>query len=200
MPRTIKDLVIDAYISEGQMPSYESLTQKIRSQFPTSKWQETHYSWYKSQIRTGRIPIPGVEVDSDQSTDHEVTIDDPIETQVSLEKDLHQYLSSRISEIEPGLVLVDGGIEYATEAGRIDLLAKDHSGHLVVIELKAGKAKDSAIGQILGYIGCLSKSHESVRGILIASDFEDRVVFAARSLANIKLIKYQLSFVLGEIE
>ncbi len=27
---TIKELVIDSYVSEGRMPSYESLTQKIR--------------------------------------------------------------------------------------------------------------------------------------------------------------------------
>jgi hypothetical protein len=48
---TIKELVIDSYVSEGRMPSYESLTQKVRDNFPTSAWQKSHYSWYKSQIQ-----------------------------------------------------------------------------------------------------------------------------------------------------
>jgi len=65
---------------------------------------------------------------------------------------------------------------------------------VVVIELKAGKAKDSALGQLLGYMGCLSTSDATVRGILVASNFDSRVVFAARGLSNVKLVRYQLSF------
>jgi hypothetical protein len=73
-----------------------------------------------------------------------------IEASVSLERDLHSYLASRVSEIESGLPLVENGVEYRTEAGRIDLLAGDAKNHLVVVELKAGKAKDNALGQLLG--------------------------------------------------
>ena len=40
------------------------------------------------------------------------------------------------------------------------------ANRLVVIELKAGKGKDSALRQLLGYMGCLSASAPSVRGIL----------------------------------
>jgi RecB family endonuclease NucS len=79
------------------------------------------------------------------------------------------------------------------------LLAKDSNGHFVVIELKAGKARDSALGQLLGYIGCLATPEQEVRGILVASSFETRVVFAARALPNIKLLEYELSFSLREI-
>jgi endonuclease len=70
---------------------------------------------------------------------------------------------------------------------------------MVVIELKAGKAKDSALGQLLGYMGCLSTSDQTVRGILVASNFDSRVVFAARGLSNVKLVRYQLSFDLEEV-
>jgi len=57
---------------------------------------------------------------------------------------------------------------------------------LTVIELKAGKVKDSAIGQLLGYIGCLNleKNTEEIRGILVASDFDQRVIFAAKGLPH----------------
>jgi endonuclease len=97
-------------------------------------------------------------------------------------------------------VLAEDGVEYQTEAGRIDLLAKDANNCPVVIELKAGRAKDSALGQLLGYMGCLSAGGTPVRGILVASSFDSRVVFAAKGLPNIKLLRYQLSFGLEEIQ
>ena len=95
--------------------------------------------------------------------------------------------------------MFDNGVEVQTEAGNIDLLARDPNNRLVVIELKAGKAKDSALGQLLGYMGCLSASETNVRGILVASHFDSRVIFAARGLPTIKLIRYHLSFNLQEI-
>lgn len=200
--RTIKELVIETCMAEDHFPSYERLTSLVRQHFPSSKWQKTHYAWYKSKIKTGEIPVPGISADKSEEvlTDEiETEVEESIEASVSLERDLHSYLASRISEIEPGLTLVENGVEWQTEAGRIDLLAKDSNNHLVVIELKAGKAKDSALGQLLGYMGCLSGSGTNVRGILVASRFDSRVVFAAKGLSNIKLVKYQLSFNLQEI-
>ena len=202
--RTIRELVIERYMSEGEFPSYAKLTSLIKANFPNSKWKESHYNWYKSQIRTGKIKIPGVEgnvSDEKEDSDIESNIEESIEASVSLERDLHNWLTTRLSEIEPGLILVDGGVEYQTEAGRIDILAKDQTGGLVVIEIKAGKAKDGALGQLLGYMGCLSSSNEQpkVRGILVASIFDTRVIYAAKGLPNVKLVKYQLSFNLEEI-
>jgi RecB family endonuclease NucS len=200
--KTIKELVIETSLAEGEFPSYEKLTSLVRQHFPTSKWQKTHYAWYKSKIKTGEIQVPKISVERNTESDSEeidAEVEESIEATVSLERDLHSYLAARVSEIESGLSLVDNGIEYQTEAGRIDLLARDESNRLVVIELKAGKAKDSALGQLLGYVGCLSASESNVRGILVASDFDVRVVFAARGLPNVKLVKYQLSFFLQEI-
>lgn len=200
--RTIKELVIETYMAEGGLPSYEKLTSLVKQHFPASKWHKTHYAWYKSKIKSGEIQVPGISAERNVETDPEgieTEVEESIEASVSLEKDLHSYLAARVSEIEAGLSLVENGIEYQTEAGRIDLLVRDSSNHLVVIELKAGKAKDNALGQLLGYIGCLSATESNVRGILIASGFDSRVVFAARGLSNVKLVKYQLSFNLQEI-
>ncbi|MDH2432525.1 endonuclease NucS [Pokkaliibacter sp. MBI-7] len=200
--QTIKDLVIDSYVSLGCMPTYESLTEKVRMYFPLSKWQKSHYSWYKSQINTGKISISeGLgEVNGYSEMEVEEVVSDSIEFQISLEKDLQNYLAQRVYEIENGLSIIEGGVEYVSEAGRIDLLAKDSQGFIVVIELKAGKAKDAALGQILGYIGCLSENYEQVRGILVASDFDARVIFAAKNLPNVKLVKYELKFNLHELK
>ena len=199
--RTIKELVIETCITEGQFPSYEKLTSLVRQHFPTSKWQKTHYAWYKSKIKTGEIPVPGIssEAEAIRGEQIETEIEESIEASVSLERDLHSYLATRVSEIESGLTLIENGVEYQTEAGKIDLLARDSNHRLVVIELKAGKGKDSALGQLLGYMGCLAASESDVRGILVASDFDTRVIFAARGLPNVKLVRYQLSFNLEEI-
>jgi hypothetical protein len=48
-------------------------------------------------------------------------------------------------------------------------------------------------------MGYLSAAEPSVRGILVASSFDSRVVFAARGLPNVKLVRYQLSFSLEEV-
>lgn len=200
--RTIKELVIETCMAEGRFPSYERLTSLVRQHFPTSKWQKTHYAWYKSKIKTGEICVPGISSDRDEETrgdQIESEIEESIEASVSLERDLHSYLAKRVGEIESGLTLVDNGVEAQTEAGNIDLLARDSNNRLVVIELKAGKAKDNALGQLLGYMGCLSASESNVRGILVASTFDSRVIFAARGLPNVKLVRYQLSFILDEI-
>ena len=148
--RTIKELVIETCMAEGALPSSEKLTSLVRQHFPSSKWSKTHYAWYKSKIKTGDIVIPGMTAQQTDSTATETDseVEGVIEASVSLERDLHAYYASRLADIEPGLTLAPDGVEYQTEAGRIDLLAKDANRQLVVIELKAGRAKDSALGQL----------------------------------------------------
>jgi len=203
---TIKELVIETSMHEGVFPSYEKLTSLVLKHFPTSKWQKTHYAWYKSKIKRGEITVPGFDTNtkiSDITDETENDVQETIDASLTLEKDLHTYLAARVSEIENGLELVESGVEFQTDAGRIDILALDKQGQHVVIELKAGKAKDNALGQLLGYMGCLSSDSKmnfpKVRGILVASDFEQRVVYAAKGLPNIKLVKYRVSFELEEI-
>ena len=107
--RTIKDLVIDTCMAEGHFPSYEKLTSLVKQHFPASKWQKTHYAWYKSKIKTGDIAVPGFSSDLNEGTRVDQTeseIEESIEASVSLERDLHIYLATRVSEIESGLTLV----------------------------------------------------------------------------------------------
>ena len=203
--RTIKELVINTCLDEGVFPSYEKLTSLVLTHFPSSKWQESHYAWYKSQIKRGHIPVPGFGDDAPDGSggdDPESEIQETIDVSVSLERDLHSYLALKIDAIETGLVLMENGIEHQTDAGRIDLLATNAASHTVVIELKAGKAKDNALGQLLGYMGCIgttSGESTNVRGILVASDFEPRVIYAAKGLPSIKLVKYRVAFEFQEV-
>jgi len=54
-PRTIKSLVLDYVHRSGGNASYDDLTKEVRRHFPQSKWQKTHWAWYRSQILRGRF-------------------------------------------------------------------------------------------------------------------------------------------------
>jgi hypothetical protein len=191
---SIKQLVIDQTISNGQIPPYEELTKLVLEHFPTSRWKESHYAWYRSKFNTGGIDLNDFRDIDDVAEQEIIEEQNAMDFAVSLEKDLQIYLANRLNEIEEGLILI--GTEYKTGAGFIDILCKDKVGNMVVIETKAGKAKDAALGQILGYIGALKASgvKEDIRGILVASEFDSRVVYAIAALGNIILSKYSLSF------
>lgn len=120
---------------------------------------------------------------------------DAIETTFGLERDLQIALRSNIGQLEEGLKIIDEGKEQTTEAGRIDITAEDKEGIIAVIELKAGAATPACITQILSYMGALSEAKQKpIRGILIAGDFQSRVVFAARAVPNLQLKKYSFRF------
>ena len=193
--QTIKELVIDAYNSEGEMPSREKLSALVRQHFPNSKWKDTHYAWYKSKIKSGQFSIANGEPHEPEADQIENEVEESIEARVSIERDLHDFLSRHLAQLDPDLTLHKDGVEFQTDAGRIDILAHDSKDSLVVVEIKAGTARDGALGQLLGYMGCLSTgTNKKVRGILVASDFEERVIFATRALPNIRLVKYSLNF------
>lgn len=118
-----------------------------------------------------------------------------------LERDLQQALRANISQLEEGLVIIDDGSEKTTEAGRIDITAKDAEGTIVVIELKAGKAAPDVITQILSYMGTVSNDMSTqVRGILVAGDFHRKVVLAARALPNVTLKRYGFQFTFSDVD
>ena len=132
---SIKQLVIDETISNGGLPTFERLTELVKENFPNSKWQRSHYDWYKSQIKTGKIELTDLMENSDNSEVEKVEEQAVTEFAISIEKDLQIYLSNRLTEIEPGLTLI--GTEYGTAAGFIDIFCKDKDENYVVIETKA---------------------------------------------------------------
>ena len=74
--------------------------------------------------------------------------------------------------------------------------AKDTKGNTVVIELKAGEADHKAVGQALAYMGDLSSDKDVTRGILVAGDFSQKAIAAARVVNNLQLKKYGFNFTL----
>lgn len=123
------------------------------------------------------------------------------EATFGLERDLQLALRSNIQQLEDGLVIIDNGKEYITDAGRVDILARDANDTIVVIELKAGMAAPEALTQLLAYMGTISKQEgKEVRGILVAGDFHTRIVFAVGAVPNLKLRRYRFKFTFESVE
>lgn len=118
-----------------------------------------------------------------------------------LEKDLQLYLAKNLHVIEPGLRLYEGeqgkGYEFQAGGRRIDILAVDSSGALVVLELKVSKAYDRVIGQLLRYVNWirqnLAEPGQKVRGMIISRTLSDDLQLACASVADIELYEYALS-------
>lgn len=132
------------------------------------------------------------------------TVEDP--TIFALEKHLEDFLVHNWPQTELGkefdIFEEDGeliGQQYQTDTGPLDILAisKDKT-RLLVVELKKGRASDSVIGQVQRYMGYvkdeLAKEGQSVEGVIIALEDDQRIKRALSVAPNIKFYKYQVSF------
>ena len=114
---------------------------------------------------------------------------------IGLERDLQAALRYSIEQLEPDLTIIDGGTERSVDSGFIDITARAADGTIVVIELKAGTARRDAVGQILSYMGDVaSEEPNSVRGILVAGNFDNKARAAARVVPSLSLRSYRVTF------
>lgn len=91
------------------------------------------------------------------------------------------------------------GQQYLTDTGPLDVLAvsKDRK-KLLVVELKKGKASDVVVGQTLRYMGYvqeeLAEEGQTVVGVIIALEDDQRIQRALKMVPNIEFYRYQISF------
>lgn len=136
------------------------------------------------------------------STDE--TIEDP--TVFALEKHLEAFLVANWKQTELGKhydIFEDSGeiigMQYPTDTGFIDILAisKDKK-ELLVVELKKGRASDIVVGQIQRYMGFvleeLAEASQSVKGIIIALEDDNRIRRALAVAPHIEFYRYQVNF------
>lgn len=125
---------------------------------------------------------------------------EPPEAVLSLERDLNAALRQNISQLGESYEIVDGGRERSVASGRIDILAKNADGDLVVVELKAVRAPRDAVAQLLAYMGDIHAEHGGqVFGLLIAPDFDPRAVAAARMVPNLTLKRFSFRFLFDDV-
>lgn len=119
----------------------------------------------------------------------------------ALEAHLRDYLAKNLPKL-PGhdapLTLYGtedrDGVEFQTDVGPIDILATGN-GDFYVFELKLGRGPDSALGQILRYMGWVKEhlaGERNVFGIIVASDIGQKLRYAATQVPNVKLMEYDL--------
>jgi hypothetical protein len=131
------------------------------------------------------------------SHDAEISEEEVFDFAFSFERDLQEYLSRELQKLEPGLTLFTDeeltGREISTDAGRIDILAKDLKGDLVVIELKVNQAPQSSLTQILSYMAAIKKQYneKNVRGIIIADKFDKKIKLAVTQVPTVILMRYK---------
>lgn len=96
------------------------------------------------------------------------------------------------------------GQQYPTDTGPMDILAisKDKK-KLLVVELKKGRASDAVVGQVLRYMGFvkedLAEPDQSVVGVIIAMEEDQRIRRALAVVPNIDFYRYQISFKLVKV-
>jgi Holliday junction resolvase-like predicted endonuclease len=128
----------------------------------------------------------------DPAEDGSEEAEQAVEVSISLERDIEDQLVHRLDSLEKGLTFVER--QAKCDVGRIDIVGRGADGATVVVELKVGEAKDSAIGQIARYMGW-HQQHQgagTVRGILVASDFPEGVQHAALAIPNLALRRYRI--------
>lgn len=89
--------------------------------------------------------------------------------------------------------------QYQTDTGPLDILAisKDKK-RLLVVELKKGRASDAVVGQTLRYMSFvkdeLAEDEQTVLGVIIAHEDDQRIRRALSMTPNITFYRYQVSF------
>lgn len=125
-----------------------------------------------------------------------------------LERDLQRYLAENLECIESGLRLYESdgirGFEFDAGGGRrIDILAVDRLGALVVLELKVSKGYDRVVGQLLRYVNWirqnLAEPGQRVRGIIVCRSMSEDLRLACASIPEVELFEYQLSVTVSRI-
>lgn len=169
--------------------------------------RETDGQWVVTetgvQLVEGDTPPPD-ELNGDEGVSEIANV----EATISLERDMEASLVTALQQLEPGMVLYAKGEMRGQQldtgvVGRLDLLAVDKDGALVVIELKVGRADDRAIAQTMRYMGWVQRElagGKPVRGVLVAREFSDGAKFAALALPSLTLKEYRVAFTFNTVD
>ena len=153
------------------------------------------------------LAFTGVDTTAELPTDDQFVPES--QSQFVLEKYLEEFIVSNFKSIFGSSLEIfadeEGahGQQYPTEIGVIDILAWNNAKKsYVVIELKKGRPSDQVVGQVLRYMGWvkanLCKSGQSVRGLVICREPDQRLNYAVSMLQNVGVKYYRVAFELRD--
>lgn len=129
----------------------------------------------------------------------------------AMESHLRDYLAQNLAYITGTPSTLDlfvdesgiPGVEYRTDIGIIDILAKGADGAFYVLELKLARGSDAVIGQILRYMGWVRHNLANgspVYGVVVTSETSNKLKYAASEVPDIFVMEYELQFSLKMAE
>jgi hypothetical protein len=210
----IRDMVIEWDLSYGSSLRRGYIVELFEKHGLMEKFKATHWSVGNTPLgaskrkRYLRIKAQYEDFLAGRGTETSIESEDEDEGSdgyaFAAEADLRDFLAKHPDCIEAGLKLYRSGektgIEYAVDGGFIDLLCVDSSGTYVVVELKLGRGRNKAIGQLLYYMGWIDKHLKGpCRGIIIAKEITEDLLTAVRRVPGVTLYKYNLSVNVEEV-
>jgi RecB family endonuclease NucS len=99
------------------------------------------------------------------------------------EAEMRDFVAENLDRIEPGLhhcTLFDLSVEFPCRVrngwnARIDILAEDADGRIVVVEVKRKQARPEALGQLFGYMAWIMQNLAPhvlpIRGMIVATSY-----------------------------
>jgi hypothetical protein len=126
--------------------------------------------------------------------------------QAMLERYLEEFLHAKLDGVDFGRRLAMWSPDErssrqfdASPAGTIDFLCRDlDTGSLVVVQLKRGIPTDAVVGQTLRCMGWvkaeLASAGQSVEGIIVVGDADDRLLLAASPIPALRVVQYRVDF------
>ena len=164
---------------------------------------------------------------TDTSPDLEIDLEDPADAPAASASSSRSASASRILTPDPAAirrllledperleaklaVLADKkgnpiGMDYTTDVGDIDLLARDGGGSLVVVMVAKGDAGTDMVAEILRRIGWvrkhLAKVKEGVRGVVVMKTAPEDLSYTAAAVADTVSFKtYKMSLSFDDVE
>jgi hypothetical protein len=169
---------------------------------------EIHGVWEIRQDEFGKllsVRVEGKQDDGILDEPEETATEEALDYSFALEAHLRDFIGRNLKTIgQAGQSLSlftdetgREGIEYPTGVGPIDILAVDADGGFTVFELKLSRGPDSALGQVLRYMGWI-KAHlangKPVRGVIVAHTIDEKLKYACSLTPDVSLYEYQLAF------
>ena len=125
------------------------------------------------------------------------------EGSLTIVRNLRKNLRKDLSQLEPGLkIFTEEGFDNLMAGTQIDIFAKDVTDNLVVIKLKGDVSQISTLNQIISSMASIKNElgERSVRGVIVAKDFDNEVLLASRKVPNVSLVKYRMKYDFETVE